>query len=511
MRNGRMRIAAWVAAGIVAGVVVAACTGPSATPAVLGVVVPGGDRAVEVGRRIALEADVEVSGGASTNVVWTAEDEAVATVSAAGVVTGVAPGVTTVTATSEVDAARSATVAVQVQAIGDGDVRWTVQFGTAETDAGLGVAIAGGSRVAVAGWTRGDLAGANAGETDAFVRVLDGATPTWTRQFGTFTFEYAHGVAIGGDGRVVVAGQTRSQLPGQTGAGVTDAFVRTYDADGVEVWTRQFGTVNGDSADAVAVAADGRIAVAGDTTGALNGPSAGGSDAFVRVYDRDGDLRWARQFGTDGGDGAAAVAFLPGGGVVVAGHVSGDLAGSSAGQRDAFLRRYDDAGEVVWTRQFGAVFDDEVRAVAVGPGGRIAVVGLTRAGLDGGHAGGSDAFVRLYGDDGTLLWGRQFGTPSADQAHAVAIDAVGNVLVGGFTEGSLIGVGVGDRDAFVRKYEPDGTLRWTKQFGTPQADSIAAVAVDLASGDLVVAGRTSGGLAGPSVGGSDVFLRRIGP
>jgi hypothetical protein len=507
MRNGRMRIVAWVAAGIV----LAGCTGPSIPPAVLGVTIPGGDRALEVGRTIALAADVAVTGGASTAVVWTAADGSVATVNAAGVVTGVAPGVTTVTATSEADASQAATVSLQVQAVGDGDLRWTVQFGTPEVDAAEAVAIAGGSRIAVAGWTRGNLVGANAGETDAFVRVLDGATTTWTRQFGTFTFEYAHGVAIGGDGRVVVAGSTRSQLPGQTGAGVTDAFVRTYDADGVEVWTRQFGTVNGDSADGLAVAADGRIAVAGSTTGTLDGPSAGASDAFLRVFDRDGDLLWARQFGTSGADGANAVAFLPAGGVVVAGHVVGDLAGSSVGQRDAFVRRYDDAGEVVWTRQFGAVFDDEVRAVAVGPGGRIAVVGLTRAGLDGGHAGGSDAFVRLYRDDGTLLWGRQFGTPSADQAHAVAMDAVGNVLVGGFTEGSLIGVGVGGRDAFVRKYEPDGTVRWTKQFGTPQADSIAAVAVDLASGDLVVAGSTSGGLSGPSVGGSDVFLRRIGP
>lgn len=507
MRNGPWRIMAWLAASLLT----TACSGPSAPPAVLGVAIPGGDRALEEGRTVALAAEVEVRGGASAAVTWAAADESVATVSPTGAVTGVAPGVTAVTATSEADATKAATVAVTVQAIGDGDVRWTVQFGTAAADGANAVAIAGGSRVAVAGSTRGGLEGAHAGETDAFVRVLDGATPAWTRQFGTFTFEYANGVAIAADGRVVVAGSTRSQLPGQTGAGVTDAYVRVYDAAGAEVWTRQFGTVNGDVVHAVAVAADGRIAVAGSTTGALDGPSAGASDAFARVFGRDGDLLWARQFGTAGSDGANAVAFLADGGVVVAGYVTGALEGASAGERDAFVRRYDDAGEVVWTRQFGAVFDDEARAVAVGPGGRIAVVGSTRAGLDGGHAGGSDAFVRLYGDDGALAWGRQFGTPSADEARAVAIDAVGNLLVGGFTEGSLVGVGAGGRDAFVRKIEPDGTMRWTKQFGTAQSDAVAAVAVDLASGDLVVAGSTSGGLSGPSVGSSDVFVRRMGP
>ena len=55
-------------------------------------------------------------------------------------------------------------------------------------------------------------------------------------------------------------------LPGQTGAGNADAFVRRYDTDGNEDWTDQFGTSRADHAYGVSVA-NGNVYVAGDTYG----------------------------------------------------------------------------------------------------------------------------------------------------------------------------------------------------------------------------------------------------
>ena len=48
------------------------------------------------------------------------------------------------------------------------------------------------------------------------------------------------------DGNVYVAGVTYGTLPGQTNSGNYDAFVRKYDADGNELWTRQFGSASFD-------------------------------------------------------------------------------------------------------------------------------------------------------------------------------------------------------------------------------------------------------------------------
>ncbi len=78
--------------------------------------------------------------------------------------------------------------------------------------------------------------------------------------------------------------------------------------------------------------------------------------------------------------------------------------------------------------------------------------GYTRGALEGDSAGGSDAFVRSSGNDGTLRWTRQFGTSFNDIAFGVATDANGGVYLTGETFGALEGASAGGFDAFVRKH-----------------------------------------------------------
>src|SRR5438094_713656 len=75
----------------------------------------------------------------------------------------------------------------------------------------------------------------------------------WTRQFGTRECDEALGVAVSGAGDVYVAGGTRGALPGQATAGLPDAFIGKYDADGNARWTRQFGSPEVDGALGVTV------------------------------------------------------------------------------------------------------------------------------------------------------------------------------------------------------------------------------------------------------------------
>ncbi|TVR89742.1 MAG: hypothetical protein EA416_12260 [Trueperaceae bacterium] len=101
----------------------AACgDGGGTAPAVLSVAIDGGPVDLPVGSTLVLGVTVEVVGGASTAVAWSSGDDGVATVSDGGVVEGVAEGSTVVTATSVLDASRSASVAVTVVPGQDADV-----------------------------------------------------------------------------------------------------------------------------------------------------------------------------------------------------------------------------------------------------------------------------------------------------------------------------------------------------------------------------------------------------
>ncbi len=122
-------------------------------------------------------------------------------------------------------------------------------------------------------------------------------TIDWFRQFGTSFFEQALGTAVDATG-VYVAGLTGGALPGQSNSGGTDVFVRKYDFSGNVIWTRQFGTPTDDLARRISVDAGG-VYVTGLTHGTLPGQvSSGDRDAFVRKYDADGNELWTRQFGS---------------------------------------------------------------------------------------------------------------------------------------------------------------------------------------------------------------------
>src|SRR5215510_11768264 len=99
-------------------------------------------------------------------------------------------------------------------------------------------------------------------------------------------------------------------------------------------WVRQFGSAALDRGRAVYT--DGKSTyVAGETT--VAGAMQSHLDAFVRKYDGQGNLQWARTFGADPTpDGAWAIAGDDSA-VYVAGFTSGALPGQSfLGQLDAF-------------------------------------------------------------------------------------------------------------------------------------------------------------------------------
>ncbi|MBL8209220.1 MAG: Ig-like domain repeat protein [Bryobacterales bacterium] len=391
---------------------------------------------------------------------------------------------------------------------------WTRQFGTAGYDIVQAVASSVNGAFVV-GLTSGSLEGSNQGVScttqctaDAFVRKYnsDGSV-AWTRQFGTAYWDVATSVAADATA-VYVGGYTELALEGNN-AGWTarppvnaaDAFVRKYDGDGNVIWTRQFGTVPGDSVTAIAVDDTG-IYVAGYTEGSLEETNAGGQlpvgspnarDVFVRKVSFDGNTVWTRQFGTSSSDYATRVTVRDGA-VFVAGRTEGALDGTSLGSGDIFVRKFTTDGAVLWTRQFGTAHEDLAGGIAVDSSG-VYVSGALGGILDVTSSRERSGFVRKYSSDGFVLWTRQFGNPGADATYSAATDAFA-LYIGG----------VDNNDASLRAYTPDGTLAWTRQFGTIATEVSTGIAVD-ATG-VYVAGYTEGALAGANAGATDGFVRK---
>jgi hypothetical protein len=330
----------------------------------------------------------------------------------------------------------------------------------------------------------------------------------WTQQFGTTRYDLAYATAtVGAD--VYVAGFTNLALPGQRYRHRYDAFVRKYDGDGNEIWTRQFGSTGVDQALAIAADESG-VVVVGSTDGRLPRQEAvGGVDAFVARFGPSGRELWVRQFGTRADDEATGVTLGPGG-AYLAGTTGGPLGERQGGSSDAFVARVDAEGELAWLRQLGTEGADRATALAA-RAGRLYLVGSTTAAVQGSYlGGGSDGFATAMGTDGRTLWRRQLGTIGADVVTSVVARANG-LFLGGWTDGALPEqTAAGGIDAFVGKLTPTGVPEWLRQFGTATDDETIAVSAD-AKG-IYVAGSTTGALPdGELIGEWDGFVRKYLP
>ena len=399
------------------------------------------------------------------------------------------------------------------------EIAWIRQFGTSRYDHAFATD-ADATGVYVAGFTKRALEDQTyLGQADAFVRRYDpDGNELWTRQFGTSGIDQALAIAVDDTG-VYVGGFTDAAFPGQIGGGGRDAFVRRFSLDGEAIWTKQFGTAGNDQAIGIALDDNG-LYVAGSTDGTFfDQVGAGAADTFVRTFDRDGLPLWTEQFGTEATDRPTGI-VVDDTGVYVAGTTDGVFPEQTgAGMTDVFLTKHDLNGTQLWTRQFGTSGIDlppgSGPQAPAGPSGialgrtGLYVVGTTDGAFPGQtNEGLTDGFLLKYDANGTRQWTRQFGTPQADEAFGVALTSA-RVTVAGSTLGAFpTWANQGEWDLFLRRYRSSGKDEWTHQLGTLESER--AFTLSAGTTGLYVAGWIHGAFPGEIYQGDrDVFVVKV--
>lgn len=392
---------------------------------------------------------------------------------------------------------------------------WAVQYGPGTATDGQCMAVLGSGVLVNVGFTYDAFPGyTNAGSADLYVRAFNAdGSERWTHQLGTPGWDNAASAVSDTTGAIYVVGSADGALPGMTSLGGTDAFIRKYDADGVVLWTRQFGTTGGDYAEKLAVDSAGNVYVVGSTSGSFPGFSiVGQSAAFVRKYDAAGNVIWTRQFGEDGDVFGDAVATVEDTHVYVVGAMYQPFSGLPVtGSLDVFVRKYDSSGAEIWTRTLGSTEYDHAHGAAVDELGGLILVGHTDGVLPGQpDEPGSKGFIWKWSAAGEPLWGRLVSGDEWGSADAVGAAGLGNFYVVGSVSRAFAGqVQSGMWDAFVRLYDSSGDVLWTRQFGSSQGDAVCGVGLDDA-GFVYVSGGTAGAIP-RAVGTGTRFVMRLTP
>ncbi|MGV2829411.1 SBBP repeat-containing protein [Myxosarcina sp. GI1(2024)] len=244
----------------------------------------------------------------------------------------------------------------------------------------------------------------------------------------------------------------------------TDSFMTKFDSDGNQLWLEKFGTPELDDFYNIAIDEDGNVFAGGPTTSDFEGEDAELYDSWLVKLDNNGELQWLEQFGSPDYEFLWDIDTDLEGNVYATGWTLGDLEGENAGSYDTWVVKYDTNGNQLWIRQFGTSGDDGsgfvFGGIDVDSNNDIFVTGATDGNLGGENAGSYDAWVAKYDSAGNQLWLEQFGTPDYDVGGSVTTDNAGSLYVTGFTEGSLGNINAGAVDGWIAKFDSDsGSLQ----------------------------------------------------
>lgn len=207
------------------------------------------------------------------------------------------------------------------------------------------------------------------------------------------------------------------------------------------------------------------------------------------------------------------------------------------GADDAFVAKYDPAGNYLWAFNFGGSSYNKGDHIHLDAAGNIYVTGYMQGTVDFDPGSGVaskaskglyDIFVAKYDADGKYLWAFNVGGPREDFGYTLTTDVAGNVYVlGHFTNlidldpgnGTAYHVTKGNYDIFLAKYDANGQFLWSSAFGDRGIDYGFGITTD-PNGNVLVTGCFEGAIdfdPGPNVdtlrsaGGADGFAAKYNP
>ncbi|HEV8580781.1 MAG TPA: SBBP repeat-containing protein [Thermoanaerobaculia bacterium] len=424
-------------------------------------------------------------------------------------------------------------------------------------DTPFGVAVAGGDIYVTGGTDSSDFPGADAAAERAgavFVSRIDGEGRgvVFTTLLDGRYHETGNAIAVDDLGAAYVTGLTYSRNfplanafetnfnPGAvTDILSPDGFLAKLDRAGTIVFSTYLGGRFDDGGIAIALDADRRPYVAGDTDSGnfplknefQNDGLFSGFNAFLTVFAADGQsLEYSTHLGGSADDRTAGLAVDRAGNAYLAGltksrdfPVKSSFQSSLQGGQDAWVAKINPASSgaasLIYSTYLGGAGTEQAFGIAVDIAGQAHVTGVTdsssfplaappgRQVLDSTLAG-EDAFVtKLNAQGNGLLFSTFLGGSRADDGSSIAVDGAGAAyVVGGTTSVNFPVVHEfqsaleGDRDAFVAKIDPlASVLLWSSYLGGLDFEDATGVTLDPRA-NVVLVGATGSGATFPRVG-----------
>jgi hypothetical protein len=378
---------------------------------------------------------------------------------------------------------------------------------------------------------------------------------TWATYYGGNNYDWGYDIATDANGNVYLGGTTQSTtniasggFQNTYGGGTSDILLVKMNNSGNRLWATYYGGSGFDAAQSIAIDnASGNIYIGGITQSSTNFANGGfqntlgatnSIDAFLVKFNGSGSRLWATYYGGSGDDYGYGVATDASGNVYLGGYSKSSTGIASGGfqttyiggNQDAFLVKFNGSGSRLWATYYGGSGDDYGYGVATDASGNVYLGGTTSStynisasGFQSIYSDSIDAFLVKFNSTGSRLWGTYYGGTSWETGRDVTTDVNGNVYLTGYTSSTVIMstfgyqtiYGGGSRDAFLVKFNNNGSRLWDTYYGGSRIDEGSAVTTD-ANGNVYLIGTTestnniaSSGFQNTNGGLEDAYLAKF--
>ena len=290
---------------------------------------------------------------------------------------------------------------------------------------------------------------------------------SWVKQIGSSGNNSALAVTTDANNNVYVSGETAFKVfDGNTGEGApiyedqSDAYVSKFDGSGNQLWMKQFNRSTKDNALGLGTDANGNVYVSGG--GSENIGYRWDTSAFLGNFDSSGNQLWLQQ------TGSSFNAVLGVTNVVSDSNGSVYIAGVHPYPDTTFIAKYSSTGTLEWKQTIPSSFSPMMgllfpAVILLDQNNNLYVAGAQ--GLNPWGTTGN-VWLRKYNSSGGLLWEQKFGS-GYDAIVGISTDQAGNIYLAGNTYSSLPGnTNAGGQDAFLVSFDNNGNLLTTTSQST---------------------------------------------
>ncbi|HBB48707.1 MAG TPA: hypothetical protein DCZ44_03615 [Flavobacteriaceae bacterium] len=316
-------------------------------------------------------------------------------------------------------------------------------------------------------------------------------TLAWVESFGGSGIDQATAVVASDDGAFMVVGSTYSNdghFTGLKSSTDADYFLMRVRPDGAVDWTKVYGGPDDEIATGITKTSDGGFVLSGysRSDNCFTGSNGGFHDYYILKVDAQGNEVWCKNFGYPGSDQAQNIIETREGDLMVTGffdvsasegqgNEDRNNSGTLHGVGEYWGIKLDAEGQFFWKRYFGGSNNDRSYNLVQANDGGFILIGTSESDdFDITDSRGIyDYWAVKLSASGALEWTRSYGGSEIDIAYDIVLMESGNYLIAGDARSNDfdVSVNLGNADLWLIEIGPQGNLIWEKSLGGSMFDS----------------------------------------